>query len=442
MRELRYEHKGANAYLVYTVGEEDVIDSLSLGMLTNNEIEGIIPTQFSQMDDTKQFLFNVSGKVSAAQLFKGPINKKRLVSILSGAVAALLSAEEYMLEPQSILLGLDYIYVDMKTSETAVICLPLENAFSNTQNLKGFFKDIIYQAQFDQAEGYDHVAQILNFINSSADLSLNRFKALLASLSGEAKKTEHPHPPVHGGSHGSHGTGGGSSHIDKIDPWSPPGDDAAEEKPDAHDDDQKSDEPEISLYELLTKFNAERYEKYKAQQKKKKDSKKDKASSKPEKKEKHKDSDVDLGFAIPGQEESIAPARAAEPVFAPEQKMEEPETEVADSGDTELLVYEEPNREQAYLVYLKTGEKVFIEGSRFVIGKKRGEVDYCIADNKTVSRVHAMITSHNGEYFVVDLESKNYTYINGVKIPAKEEVILAHGTRLSFSDEEFEFCLV
>ena len=191
MRELRYECKGANAYLVYTVGFDDVIDSVSLGMLTNNDIEGIIPTQFSQMDDTKQFMFNVSGKVSAAQLFKGPISKKRLVGILSGVATALLSAEEYMLEPRSVLIGLDYIYVDMKTSETAVICLPLEGAFSNTPNLKAFFKDIIYQAQFDPTEGYDYVAQILNFINGSADLYLDRFKTLLISLNSDTKKQKY-----------------------------------------------------------------------------------------------------------------------------------------------------------------------------------------------------------------------------------------------------------
>lgn len=442
MRELRYEHRGANTYLVYTVGTDDVIDSMSLGMLTNNEIDGIIPTLFSQMDDTKQILFNVSGRTSAAQLLKAPISKKRLIGILSGVVVALLSAEEYMLEPQSILLGLDYIYVDMKTAEAAVVCLPLENLPNNNQNLKGFFKDIVYQAQFDQSEGYDHIAQILNFINGSSDLSLDSFKSLLANLGGGVQpvKTD---KPIH--DDGRNGKRGVIEHKPPVkDVPSPRDDNMVVPVPvPAPEEELTDDEPEISLYELLSKFNSERLAKYKAQQKRKKQQKqKGKETPKASKKE---DEGSDFGFAVPGYEEQIPKNKPAEPVYVPATEQVPVQAEIPDTGETELLVKpvsgsgEAP---QAYLVRVKNNEKIMITGSSFVIGKKRSEVDYCITENKTVSRVHAVISYHNDEFFVTDVQSTNFTYVNGVKIPADEETILAHGTRLSFSDEEFEFCLV
>ena len=330
----------------------------------------------------------------------------------------------------------------MKTAEAAVVCLPLENLPNNNQNLKGFFKDIVYQAQFDQSEGYDHIAQILNFINGSSDLSLDSFKSLLANLGGGVQpvKTD---KPIH--DDGRNGKRGVIEHKPPVkDVPSPRDDNMVVPVPvPAPEEELTDDEPEISLYELLSKFNSERLAKYKAQQKRKKQQKqKGKETPKASKKE---DEGSDFGFAVPGYEEQIPKNKPAEPVYVPATEQVPVQAEIPDTGETELLVKpvsgsgEAP---QAYLVRVKNNEKIMITGSSFVIGKKRSEVDYCITENKTVSRVHAVISYHNDEFFVTDVQSTNFTYVNGVKIPADEETILAHGTRLSFSDEEFEFCLV
>ena len=48
-----FENQGANTYLVYEIKPEDSIDTMSLGMLTNNRIPGLAQTLFMQMDTTK-----------------------------------------------------------------------------------------------------------------------------------------------------------------------------------------------------------------------------------------------------------------------------------------------------------------------------------------------------------------------------------------------------
>ena len=72
-----YENQGATTYLVYEVNESDEIDSLSLGMLTNNKIQGLAQTLFTQMDETRYIKYNVSSKISVRQFFNGPVNKKK-----------------------------------------------------------------------------------------------------------------------------------------------------------------------------------------------------------------------------------------------------------------------------------------------------------------------------------------------------------------------------
>lgn len=104
-----FENQGTNTYLVYEIGAEDVLDTMSLGMLTNNAIPGLAAASFMQMDTAQYIKYNVSAKVSVSQLFSGAVNKKRLIGVFSGIVDAMLSAEEYMLDPNNLVLDLDYV---------------------------------------------------------------------------------------------------------------------------------------------------------------------------------------------------------------------------------------------------------------------------------------------------------------------------------------------
>lgn len=47
MKDLYYENQGTTTYLVYKIKENDQIDTMTLGMLTNNKIPGLVPTTFT-----------------------------------------------------------------------------------------------------------------------------------------------------------------------------------------------------------------------------------------------------------------------------------------------------------------------------------------------------------------------------------------------------------
>ena len=75
----------------------------------------------------------------------------------------------------------------------------------------------------------------------------------------------------------------------------------------------------------------------------------------------------------------------------------------------------------------------------FHIGKERSYVDYCISGNPTISRSHADIINKNGQFYIVDNNSTNHTYVNGEMIPSNTEIPLSHGAKIRLSNEEFEF---
>jgi len=91
------------------------------------------------------------------------------------------------------------------------------------------------------------------------------------------------------------------------------------------------------------------------------------------------------------------------------------------------------------LLRCSNNERIMLEKEVFRIGKERSYVDYCISDNRTISRSHADIIQRNGQFYIVDNNSTNHTYVNGERIPSNQEVALTHGMKIRLADEEFEF---
>lgn len=110
----------------------------------------------------------------------------------------------------------------------------------------------------------------------------------------------------------------------------------------------------------------------------------------------------------------------------------------AGAGETTLLG---SGASAAYLIRKKNGEKIMINIQNFKIGKERRRVNYCVADNTTVSRLHCEIVKKGADFYVVDQGSANYTYVNGVQVSPHKETLLTDQSILKLSDEEFEFHL-
>lgn len=496
-----FETLGTNTYLTVRLSAGDELDTMSLGMLTNNTIPGFAPASFMQMDDEKYIKYNITSKVAVSQLFSGPVNRKRLLGVFSGIVDAMLSSEDYMLDPQTVLLDLDYIFTDVTSCETNLICLPVLQESAGNVELGTFFKKIMFTTQFDQTEKCDHVAQILNYLNSAASLSLTEFKEILDNLVGAPKPVpvvkpapvvQQPVAPVkpvqpaaasvvknivqpvvnavvaQTHSAASSNAAGGIIEI--------PGGGAVPNVDEARSSEKVEKKPEteekgMSWFYLMQHYNKENAAIYKAQQENKKTQKgtsqakksKPQKSGKPEKRQPQKTAE----FAMPGdpvpdftfQINTPAPAqpevnqlqnKGMEPQQPQQpQQIQQPvsinfgQTTIlgAMDGGTTVLVAPPQNKKVAMLIRVRTEEKVVVNKPTFKIGKERSYVDYAITGNSAVSRSHAMIINRDEEYLVEDTNSTNHTYVDGKMIPAGVATRIRSGSRIRFADEEFEFVI-
>jgi hypothetical protein len=122
-------------------------------------------------------------------------------------------------------------------------------------------------------------------------------------------------------------------------------------------------------------------------------------------------------------------------------QMEEEPTVVfqkADSYDKELSMDGEEEI-SARMISLRTGKTAVIQKSQWYIGKSEEFNDYVITDNKAISRRHACILWQEGRFYIMDLESLNGTFVNGIEVLSKRKVELRDRDKIILADEVFEF---
>ena len=115
------------------------------------------------------------------------------------------------------------------------------------------------------------------------------------------------------------------------------------------------------------------------------------------------------------------------------------ETTLLDSGAGETTLL--GGSGGAYLIRRKNGEKIMINSANFSLGKERKRVSYCISDNTSVSRFHAVIAKKGNDFYITDQKSSNFTYVNGVQVGPYAETLLTDQSVVKLADEEFEFHL-
>ena len=553
MNKVTYENQGNNTYLVYEITENDIIDDLSLGMINNNRIPGLASVIYTQLDNRKFLKYNITAKVSATTFLAGAVSKNRMLGVFSGVSKALLSAEEYMLDANTILLDLDYIFVDVSTCEAELICLPIQMEEKNN-DVVSFFKNIVFSVTYDQTENCDYVAKIISCLNNHSSFSLSNFMQTIDELNGkrinlqELQNSQQLHPvqkqvvnteilPNTGVRSGMEQT----QQVNVVDNQSR----NQNVTPDIVIPRRIDDSNLFKEYDRSVNASVEK--KVKLDNTRKARDKNQRQEIKPDWSVPGAPLDKGIRSAVDGNQQQIKsttiepnnqvtktypvyppispyppqpvkkqgffskifgkkqsqqPPYPQQPVTPPGGKGQWPPRPVTppgggngqqpqkpvtppgggngqqsqkpvtppgggngqwppqavnpsqparymDFGETTVLSSEMTNGETSvlsslqevkpYLVRKKTGQKVTIEGPVFKIGKEHNYVDYFIADNSAISRSHANIVVKGNDYFIVDTNSKNHTYVNGRMIQSNVETPLTHGSMVKLANEEFEF---
>ncbi len=362
----------------YLLKSNDRIDNLTLGMMVNNDIEGFLPVQPVQVENDRYFRYDITGLVTMKEYLGEYVKKDRLLKVFYGIANTIRESSEYMINWTSFSLERKEIYVNPENGDVRLLCLPLLTVI-NDGNICNFFKNVLFSSQFDLDENGDYVGKLITFLNPKS-YTLDKFIYELEDMLG------------------------------------------LEHKEVVEEEDEEDEED--------TTVEAETEED-------KSDADVEKEPAEDTKQEVANDDDTEIQ---PELEENIA--ETSDEVI--DEKVTEETIEIDEVSGKDAETEEVPPTVskpeiEPYLIRLSNNQEIKIDKDSFYIGKDEKNVDYCISDNLAIDDKHAYIIRHGKEYFVVDNNSKNHTYLNRVLIGTDEEVFIPHGAQLRFADEDFEF---
>ena len=105
-----------------------------------------------------------------------------------------------------------------------------------------------------------------------------------------------------------------------------------------------------------------------------------------------------------------------------------------DFGKTVLLQSEVQGK--SYLLEIETGRKFFLEKDNIIIGSQKERVDICL-NVPTISRIHAKIICRNNQTFLIDLNSRNGTELDGEILQPETEYLLKEENVIVFSEKRY-----
>lgn len=498
MNAFEYESQGAATFLVYQKSPEDVVDSISMGMISNNVIEGILPFVFVQMDDTVYFKYNVSARNTLEQYFSGMVSRKRLLNVLASVLDAFILSEEYMLEPSAFVLDQSYIFVNPQTSMASLVVLPIVR--ENEVTMEQFIRQLVFGIRPDQTEDCSYIAALIGFLNSNQFFSIRDFRKLVGDL--QKKEAQQPSRSIDIPAKARsvpERREVGFTEVKKVIPEKETAPAKSSnvgtsvltgvnipgmEIPNADETPKRSWDPIPEDKPRKKGFFAKRKEKEAEKAAEKVRAKEEKRRKKSEKKslfgrkrEESADKEPYAGFAIPGMNipdtsaNSISPGAissgnapeltagtngvASLKLDVPEQQlsMRRYQTSQQDFGETvDLRAYSEgttvltgttvliEKQVMPALINVRTREKFQITKKKITIGKDPMNSDFCIQGNPAVSHNHAVLFFENHQVFLQDSRSTNGTFVNGVRISSETAYgPLEHGASVRLANEEFEF---
>lgn len=485
---LERTQKGSNVYAAYDITEPNaVLDKVSIMMINSNcgKRTGLAPIFFDSINGSySKFLFDVTGRITLGEYLEKNLTQDEFRRLILNLVETIECFDEYMIDSGKVLLGLDSVYINMMDGTINFICIALKK-FVQKKSLYGFFRDVVSNCYVNvDTNGISYFDCVRNVIRNESGFSLSNIKASLNTSKSNkvtvppVSPTPHPEPA--------------KTEIPKI------------EEPETITVSSApvTNTPIQSVTTLPQKEKKGLFGGLFSSSKKKKTEqpggfqggiaglKSGGAKSSTSVKSAVAASPASTPISQPtgGNPQSVpevqqpmnfsgttvlngGKAVTPQPVVQ-SSSFERPGTTVLKSStpdpvqpsqagnmsrsvikETTVLnpqvsygsattVLNKSMQKQCFLIRVRTHQRLQLNKPVIHIGRDLPELDFNITDNTNVGHRHANIVQRESGYCVIDLQSRNHTYLNDTMIESGKEYSLSNEDKIRFADEEFEFMIM
>lgn len=412
--DLHIENYGVSKFIFYKVPPAIRVDFTEADKLKNNKVPGLLPCVVINKEDEAYFRYDLVSEVTLSQQTTNPLTKDQLHSYFSNIIETLIESERLGLNVNNFVFDENYIFIDNFSNRLILLYMPIKNNIFEKVSIREYFTSFLHSHSYDENDDLAFFVRLHNYLATSEEINLYALQQKLNELllnkptspqsfrkfpiQDEEPKTPNYYSP--------------SSEIKASEENGVITSEYSSKKVDKKTKQKLEIEEEVQ-YKRITR--------------------------------------TELGEGNPllsgGTSINIKPNVGSPISF----DTDEPDEE---EGTTVLTAYKEPEEEegttalgvgarfqqQQPFLLTSTQEKIVLSKRVFKIGRDPGITDYT-SNNKVIGRVHAELITENGEYFIVDQESRNGSYVNGVKLVPKNKVKIKHEDKIKLANEEFVFRL-
>lgn len=443
-----FDNDSAYSYLVLKLDSDIKLLNHQTEIICQNPNLAFVPFHIRREDENVSIYYNITSKISLSQyLERKSLNKKELLDLLKNITKNLMLHANYLLDISSFVMDSDFIYINPATAEVSLVYIPVSLDRDAMKAYIDFLKDLVVNsASVDDSAGDNYLQRILNFLKSDS-FSLNDFNRLITDLRNSEPLYEYREWTTNEEPSAGMNIPDGRNSKEKA----------------YEDTGKKKYIQRIVFLQLLIVIPAVLaclfmiYRKSGDMvsiagvliiaaaldilaMKRLAGELGNKASI-----DDRRDEIINNHRYI-GQKESKSGVNCHDNVQKRSGSSNKkryqtsfPEHDVLKACDT-IMISEVPKDCCPYLESIgsHTVERVIINKDKFIIGRLGSMVDYIVQGN-TVGKLHAEIFAKEGTYYIRDLNSKNGTYINDVRIPSNKEHEINSNDRIRFSNYEYVF---
>lgn len=444
-----FESDSTCSYLVLKLNNGIKLLNHQTEIICQNPNPAFVPFHIRREDEDMSIYYNITSKISLSQyLERKRLNKKELLDLLKSITKTLMLHGNYLLDLSSFVIDSDFIYINPATAEVSLVYVPTSFNRDTMEAYIAFLKDLVVNSvSIDDSAGDNYLQRILNYLKSDS-FSLNGFNRLIVDLRNNSGLFD-------SATKSSYEYGEKATNEEVAVNRSTPSGRLPQNEIFGKSDENENILRIVLLQILIIMAAAIAYLLMVSQgmgdmasiagvlliaaaldflairriagKHGKQTAMEDRPRGLVQKKAKRSVSCPDTARK---SEHSPRKERYQAALKAPE---------VIKVCDT-ILISEVPKDCHPYLdsIGANIEGKVIINKDKFIIGRLGSMVDH-VLPSSTVGKLHAEITKNEGVYYIKDLNSKNGTYINDIRVPSNKECEIKRNDKIRFSNCEYVF---
>lgn len=150
--DVSYSKDAFHTYMVIDGSVEQGVEDTEK-MLANQHSFALLPFHEQQLNEQKKYYYDISGRIEFKDYIEHhPVGEQTVRQLIVFILELYRTMEEYLLDPDGILLQAEYLYMDMAENTLAAACIPGRKEEFNTQ-LKELTSWLLENADHTDREG-------------------------------------------------------------------------------------------------------------------------------------------------------------------------------------------------------------------------------------------------------------------------------------------------